>query len=68
MIKEIKHYHCDDQPKDEDIRQGMEIAKANKCRVDIHWFVKYSGKYRIIVNEDSSFEDVKKQIPKYYGM
>ena len=68
MLKEIKHYECDNVPKDEDILQGMEIAKENNCIVTIQWFVPYSGTYTVSISDGSTLDDVKAKMPKVYGI
>ena len=67
MIQEVKVYWCD-HPKDEDITEAMQIAKDNNCIVRLEWFVKYSGHYAARITPESTMEDVKKQIPKVYGI
>ena len=67
MITEIKHYYCDNTPSDTDIIEGMNIAKENQCRVTIHWF-KWGWEYTVTIDENSSLDDVKKQIPRVYGI
>ncbi len=68
MITEIKQYFCEGTPKDEDILQAIEIAANNKCLVELHWSVVYSGRYRMTVSESDTLDSVKKFIPKYYGI
>jgi len=67
MITEIKHYYCDKIPSNMDILEGIDIAKEKQCRVTIHWFV-LGWEYIATIDENSSIDDVKKQIPKVYGM
>jgi hypothetical protein len=50
-----------------DILEGIDIAKEKQCRVTIHWFV-LGWEYIATIDENSSIDDVKKQIPKVYGM
>lgn len=67
MITEIKHYYCDDTPSNMDILEGMNIAKEKQCRVTIHWFV-FGWEYSATIDENSSLDDVKKQMPTVYGL
>lgn len=67
MITEIKHYYCDNIPSDMDILEGMDIAKDKRCRVTIHWFV-FGWEHIATIDENSSLDDAKKQIPRVYGM
>ena len=68
MIKELKTYVCDQTPKDDDIRQIIDIARRDHCCVKLIWLVKYSGNYTVVADENSTIEEVKEQIPKYYGV
>ena len=67
MIKEIKHYYCDNIPSDMDILEGMDIAKENQCCVTIHCTACF-GDYSVVIDENSSLDDVKKQMPTVYAM
>lgn len=67
-MKLIKEYLCDWQPSEEEIREGMRTAQTESCVVRLNWFVGYSGWYRVIINEDTSFEECVKQIPKCYSV
>jgi hypothetical protein len=67
MITEIKHYYCDNTPSDMDILEGMNIAKEKQCRVTIHWFA-WGWEYTVTIDENSSLDEVKEQMPKVYGM
>lgn len=67
MIAEIKHYYCDNIPSDTGILEGMNIAKEKQFRVMIHWFA-FGGEYTVTIDKNSSLDDVKKQMPRVYGM
>lgn len=67
MITEIKHYYCDNIPSDMDILEGMDIAKESQCRVTIHCTACF-GDYSVVIDENSSLDEVKKQIPTVYAM
>lgn len=66
MIKEVRTYWCDGQPQDEDIQKGLDIAKTDKCIVNIRWTVHWSGVFTVSMNEESTVEEVKEQLPKGY--
>ena len=68
MMKEIKHYFCDSIPQDEDLLKCIEIAKKEECLIDLMWFVEYNGKHNIIINQNSTLNDLKNELPKYYGL
>lgn len=43
-------------PSDEEIKEGIEMAKAENCVVRICYFVPYSGCYHLDIEPDSTFE------------
>lgn len=70
MIKEVKLFRCEynTDPDDEDLAKAIEIAKENHCFVKIEWTMKWSGSYSLVADEDDTIEDLKRHIPKIYGM
>jgi hypothetical protein len=50
-----------------DILEGMNIAKENQCCVTIHCTACF-GDYSVVIDENSSLDDVKKQMPTVYAM
>lgn len=66
-MKLIKNYKCDGQtPSNEEIQEGMQIAKAENCIVRLNWFFPYSGHYKLDITSDMTFEDCKDRLPKCY--
>lgn len=70
MLTEVKEYSCEfnTAPKDDDLISAMNIAQENHCIVKITWTMKWSGHYSVLVRENDSFNDIKAQLPKIYGM
>ena len=66
MIQEVKTYVCDQTPKDDDIRQIIDIARRDHCCVKLIWYEEYSGRYEVVADEISTIEEVKEQMTKYY--
>ena len=67
-MKPIKNFWCDCTPKDAEIYEAMHVAQTEHCVVMLHWFVSYNGWFKRVIKEDSSFEDIKKSLPRIYGM
>lgn len=67
-MKIIKNYECKTQPTDEEINAGMNIATKEDCIVNLKWFHAYSGWYTIRIEKDTTFDECKLQIPKYYAV
>ena len=68
MLMELKKYRSEDSPKDEELSEGLAIAKENNCYVVIEWYVKYSGAYYVFIRPDAEMEQLRAQIPKRYGI
>ena len=68
MIQELKTYICSNSPTDEDINQALAIVKDQSFIIKFKWFVRYSGWYEATVKNEMTFEQVKEQIPKIYGI
>jgi len=70
MITEVKQYMCpfDTTPKDEDIKDCIELAKQNNCIIHLTWRMKWSGDYGRYIYPHNTFEEIKESLPKIYGM
>ena len=68
MIREIRTFHCDGHPSDEDIRQALEIVGDSYLIVRLTWFIKYSGEYEVLVVKDDTPATVRDRLPKIYGI
>lgn len=49
-------------PSDDEIREGIEIARAGQCIVRIHYFLPYSGYYHLDIDPASTFEECYKRV------
>lgn len=44
-------------PTDDEIREGVRVAKEEDCIVRISYFVPYSGSYTLDITPNSTFEE-----------
>ena len=44
-------------PSDDEIREGIEIARHDNCIVRINFFLPYSGYYHLDIDPKSTFEE-----------
>lgn len=68
MLKKVDIYWCDSTPQDNDINEILSLVNEKDIIVRVEWFVRYSGHYSFIADKDSTYESIKKQIPRIYGM
>ena len=68
MIQEVRIYICDNVPSKEDIEEAISIVKREKFIIKLMWNVRYSGTYHAMVAKDSTYESVRAQMPKVYGV
>ena len=68
MLKKVEIYRCDDSPGDEEINEVLYMVKRKNIVIRVEWFVKWSGHYSFIADKDSTYESIKQQIPRIYGM
>lgn len=73
MLREVKVYKCDGIPQDRDIVEALDIVhQAEKedisIIVELKWFVPYSGRYKIEIDEKDTIKSVRKKLPKTYGV
>ena len=67
MIKELKTYYCEDVPTEDDLKEGIRIARINHCLVSIVWAV-YHSSYRVLIQPTDSLSNIKDKMPKVYGL
>lgn len=66
-MKQIKKYQCDSTaPTDTELRDCISLAKSDHCIIRLIWYFPLIGGYSIDITEDTTFEDCKDMIPKYY--
>lgn len=68
MLKKVEIYRCDDSPGDEEINEVLSMVKEKDIVIRVEWFVKWSGYYSFVADKYSTYESVKKQIPRTYGI
>ena len=73
MLKEVKVYKCDGIPQDRDIVEALDIIQLaekedNPIIIELRWFVPYSGRYKIEIDEKDTIKSVRKKLPKTYGV
>lgn len=73
MLREVKVYKCDGIPQDRDIVEALDIVhQAEKedisIIVELRWFVPYSGRYKIEIDEKDTIKSVRNKLPKTYGV
>ena len=49
-------------PSDDEIREGLEIAKQDNCVVRINYLIPYSGYYQLDIEPESTFEECYKRV------
>ena len=67
-MKQIRSFWCDYTPTDDEVKEAIQIASDFNCVVILRWFIKYYGDYRRVITKDSDFEEVKRGLPRIYGM
>ena len=67
-MKPFKHYYCEHPPTDDEIKQALHIVHYEHCVLFLHWFVKFNGFYKVFIDENTTFDEVKSRLPKFYGM
>lgn len=67
MIKELKTYYSEDVPTEEDLKEGIRIARTHDCLVSIVWAV-YQSSYRVLIQPTDSLSNIKDKMPKVYGL
>ena len=67
MMKELKTYYSEDVPTDEDLKEGIRIARTHNCLVSIVWAV-YHSSYRVLIQSTDSLSNIKDRMPKVYGL
>lgn len=67
MIKELKTYYCEDVPTDDDLKEGISIARTQDCLVSIVWAV-YHSSYRVLIQPTDSLANIRDKMPKVYGL
>jgi len=56
-LQQIKHFKAAFvTPSDDEIREGIDIARKEKCIVRIDYFVPYSGQYHLDIDPESTFD------------
>lgn len=69
MLTEVKEYRCSHAPSDEDINEALTLSKTMNCIIKISWSVEYyNSGYTMFVRPDSTFEEIKETLPKFYGV
>ena len=49
-------------PSDDEIREGIEIARRENCIVRIGYFIPYFGYYRLDIDPASTFEECHNRV------
>ncbi len=49
-------------PSDDEILQGIKIAKCDQCIVRIHYFLPYSGYYHLDIDPQSTLEECQRRV------
>ena len=66
---QIKHFKTAFvTPSDDEIREGIEIAKEEGCIVRIDYFVPYSGQYHLDIDPESTFETCYSRVHRRYSV
>ena len=65
----IKEYRCDSVvPTDDEILDGIEMAKDEKCIVKLYWNFVNGVSLFLEITENSSFAECKNKIKSYYDL
>lgn len=68
MIK-IEEYYCKNIPNRNDVLEAIKKAQQNDIIIKLNWCPNcYAGMYSVFIQEDDTFEEIDKKIPKVYGM
>ena len=57
MVKLQQYKTAFVMPSDDEIHEGIEIAKRDHCVVRINYFIPYSGSFFLDIDEHSTFEE-----------
>lgn len=73
MLLRIEEYTVDHGgvPTDEEIQQALRIKEIydDTVLVVLKWYMNYSGWYQVdILESDKTADDVRKRMPKVYGL
>ena len=66
-MKELKTYYSEDVPTDEDLKEGIRIARTQDCLVSIVWAV-YHCSYCFLSQPTDLLINIKDKMPKVYGL
>ena len=73
MLLRIEEYVVDHEgiPTDEEIQQALRIKEIydDTVLVVLKWYMNYSGWHQVdILESDKTVDDVRKRMPKVYGL
>ena len=56
------------EPTDKELEEAIKIASEENVIVIIHWYMKWSGWYKVRVKGTDTVESCRERMPKVYGL
>lgn len=58
----IKNFYCNSTPKEEELKEALQIATDENCVVCLKWFVKYNSWFDRYIHKDTDIEEMNNRL------